>query len=183
MIDPTTLDLIIKIVSASATLAIGAAASFLAYQQFRLSRSKLRFDLYEKRLAVFKTVRDFASLIAIHGEADAGAFYRDTIERRFLFEEDVYLYIEDMFKRAQELKSLKEQNAEPNLPEDERTRLKKAIVNHSSWFFDQTDEMFEVFNKDLAIRTLRYRKEKKPRTRKEKGRLNTKEKGRLNARN
>jgi hypothetical protein len=94
MINPTTLDLIIKIVAALGTLAIGAAASVLAYQQFRISRSKLRFDLFEKRLAVFKTVRDFASDTAFGRETDPGAFYRDTIERRFLFEEDVYLYIE-----------------------------------------------------------------------------------------
>src|SRR5262249_54063487 len=113
MTNPTTLDLVLKIIQAASTLAIGIAASFLAYKQFSLSRSKLRFDLYEKRLAVFKTVRDFASAIALKGEADPGAFYRDTIERRFLFEEDVYLYIEEMFKRAQELRGLKEHYAEP----------------------------------------------------------------------
>lgn len=98
-----TLDYILKIVSTISALTIGIAASALAYQQFRLSRSKLRFDLYEKRLAVFKTVRDFASTLAIKGEADAGAFYRDTIERRFLFEEDIYSYIEGMYERAKQL--------------------------------------------------------------------------------
>jgi hypothetical protein len=172
MMNPTTIDLIVKIVAAASTFAIGIAAWRLAFQQFRISRSKLRFDLYEKRLAVFKTVRDFASATAFGREADPGAFYRDTIERRFLFEEDVYSYIEGMFSRAQELRGLNEEYAQPRLTEPERTRLRKAIVDHNSWFFDQTDKVFEVFSKDLAIKTLRYRKEKKLRNGKEKGRLN-----------
>ncbi|MHB8735135.1 MAG: hypothetical protein ACYC6M_07525 [Terriglobales bacterium] len=84
-----TLDQWLRIVSAISTLAIGVAASFLAYQQFRISRSKLKFDLYDRRLRLLRSVRDFASVVALGGEADSGALYRSTIERHFLFEEDV----------------------------------------------------------------------------------------------
>jgi len=40
------LDLWLRVISTLSTFAIGVAAVFLAYQQFRLSRSKLKFDLY-----------------------------------------------------------------------------------------------------------------------------------------
>jgi len=142
--------------STASTLLIGIAAFFIAYQQFRLSRSKLRFDLYEKRLAVFKTVRNFASELAMRDKVDAGALYRDTIERRFLFEEDVYSYIERMYERARRLESNESQFATPNLPDDVREHLKNAIVVDRTWFFDQSDEMIQVFSKDLSIKTLRY---------------------------
>ena len=69
-------------------------ASFLAYQQFHLSKSKLKFDLYEKRLRLFNVVRDFASTVALRGELDSGQLYRDTIERYFLFDKDVCDYID-----------------------------------------------------------------------------------------
>lgn len=150
-----TLDLILKIVSTASTALIGIAASLLAYQQFRLSKAKLRFDLYEKRLAVFRIVRDFASDIAIRGKADAGELYRNTIERRFLFEEDIYSYIEGMYERAKKLERLKDEFALPNLPEEKRERLREAIVKDQTWFFDQSDEMIKLFSKDLSIKTLR----------------------------
>src|SRR5215475_8561389 len=99
MTNHPTLDLVLRIIATLSTLAIGIAASFLAYQQFKLSRSKLRFDLFERRLAVFMTVRVFASTMVIEGEADPGVLYRDTIERYFLFEKDVCSYIEGMYER------------------------------------------------------------------------------------
>lgn len=59
-----TLDLILKSLTAVATLGIGKAASILAYQQFKISKAKLKFDLYEKRLALLKTASNFAATVA-----------------------------------------------------------------------------------------------------------------------
>src|SRR4051812_32777607 len=81
------------------TAFLGVVASILAYQQYRfnkalssqqlrLNESKLKLDLYERRLALFIVVRDFASQLAMTSEIiDAGKFYRNTIERYFLFDE------------------------------------------------------------------------------------------------
>jgi hypothetical protein len=107
-----TLDLWLKLISTFFTAVLGVAASILAYQQFkfnrtlaseqlRLSDSKLKFDLYEKRLALFMIVRDFASQIAITSEEiDAGKFYRDTIERYFLFDAGEYAYFDEVYEKA-----------------------------------------------------------------------------------
>lgn len=149
------LDLLLKIVSTLSTLAIGIAASFLAYQQFRLSRSKLKFDLYEKRLKLFQTVRDFASTLAIKGEADKGKFYHDTIERYFLFEADVCAYIEEMYEKAKLIEHIKLELTRPNLTEEEAQQLKDRLVKDQTWFFDQPEHAIKVFGKDLSIKTLR----------------------------
>jgi hypothetical protein len=45
VIDTTTFDLILRVLSTLATLTIGIAASLLAYQQYKISKAKLRFEL------------------------------------------------------------------------------------------------------------------------------------------
>jgi len=70
----------------TSTVVIGLAASFLAFQQFRISGSKLKFDLYERRLKVFNIVREFCGKVAIEGRIeakDSSCLYHDTIERHF----------------------------------------------------------------------------------------------------
>ena len=59
------LDLLLKIVSTLATLAIGIAASMLAYRQYSINRAKLRFDLYEKRIALLSTLGQFISEVVV----------------------------------------------------------------------------------------------------------------------
>ena len=151
-----TLDEWTKIVSTISTFAIGVAASVLAYQQFRLSRSKLRFDLYGKRLGIFKIVRDFASILVLRGEVDSGQLYRDSVERYFLFEKDVCSYIDQMYERAQEVEHTKRELLRPNLTDGERQALNAQLVERKSWFFDQSDNMIKIFSKDLSIKTLRW---------------------------
>lgn len=150
-----TLELWLKLISTLSTLAIGVAAWFLAYQQLKLSKSKLKFDLYEKRLALFKVVRDFASVLALQGKADSGQLYRETIERYFLFDEDVCAYIDEMYEKAKQVAQTKEELTRPDLTPEEKQLLDKKLVGDLVWFFDQSDKMIQVFSKDLSIKTLR----------------------------
>jgi hypothetical protein len=149
------------------TAMIGAGAWFLAYQQFKLNKTlaseqlrlgeaKLKFDLYQKRLALFMILRDFASQIAItNEEIDAGKFYRDTIERYFLFDAGEYAYFDEVYQKANEVKRLKQERSRPRLTEDEEQALTSRLVELTTWFFNQSDEMIEIFSRCLSIRTLR----------------------------
>ena len=145
----------LRVISTLSTFAVGVAVSFLAYQQFRLSRSKLKFDLYEKRLRLFNAVRDFASTVALRGQVDSGQFYRETIERHFLFEKDVCDYVHQMYEKAKQVERTKAELQRPNLDEDEREALNATLVETKTWFFNQSDTMLRVFSKDLSIKTLR----------------------------
>src|SRR5258705_9530398 len=88
------LDLILKIVQTMATLAISVAASFLAYRQYKISQTKLKLDLYEKRLALFRLAIEFVEDFAKgHYNESVKIFERlskfrsDTMEHRFLFDD------------------------------------------------------------------------------------------------
>ena len=150
-----TFDLLLKIISTVSTFAIGVAAFVLAYQQFRISRSKLKFDLYERRLALFNVVREFCGRVAMSKEVDSGTFYHESIERYFLFDEDVCAYIGEVYQRALQLEHTNLEFGRPNLPEDERQTLIKRLVGEKQWFYDQAENVIKVFSKDLSIKTLR----------------------------
>jgi hypothetical protein len=158
--------IILAAVQIVTTAFLGVTASFLAYQQYkfnrnlssqqlRLTESKLKLDLYERRLALFMKVRDFASQLAITSEEiDAGKFYRDTIERYFLFDEHEYAYFDEVYEKAKELKRTEEQFSRPRLPDREEQELKERSHALRVWFFNQSDEMISVFSNCLAIKTL-----------------------------
>lgn len=155
------MDLALKIITALATLTIGIAASILAYQQYKISKAKLRFDLYDKRLTLFNRLRDYASEVAMTSKDgleildDAGKFYRDTIECQFLFDEDISGYFKEVYEKGKQLSEAKLGLERPNLTQEEREAFKHQVVELKTWFFDQSDEVFKVFAKDLSIKTLR----------------------------
>jgi len=153
------------VISTLITVAIGIAAWIIAFQQLRLNRTlsseqlrlseaKLKFDLYERRLTLFRTVKEFAGKFAITGEADTGAFYHDTIERHFLFEKDVSDYIGEMYDRALQAKRTKANLQRENLDEGERERLIHQHGDEMNWFYEQEQNVIRVFSRDLSIRTL-----------------------------
>jgi hypothetical protein len=101
-------------------------------------------------------LRDFASQIAItNEEIDAGKFYRDTIERYFLFDTNEYAYFDEVYQKANEVKKLQLELSRPSLTADEERSLKSQLVTLHTWFYNQSDEMIKVFSKCLSIRTLK----------------------------
>lgn len=114
----------------------------------------MRFDLYERRLALFRAVKEFAGKFTMTGEADTGAFYHDTIERHFLFEKDVSNYIGDMYERALQALRTKTDLARGNLDEGERQRLIQQDGEQMNWFYEQEQNVIKMFSRDLSIRTL-----------------------------
>jgi hypothetical protein len=157
----STLDLILRITSTGATLLIGVAASFLAYRQYTISKQKLRLDLYNKRYELFLKLRMFVSDLAIGDNREpleiqnkAGAFKRDTIECRFLFDADVAAYFDTVCKKAGELVTVQLDFRRPNLTNEQEDALRTRLTDLHVWFFNQSDEMFALFKKDLSIKTL-----------------------------
>ncbi len=146
-----------------ATLAIGIAASFLAYRQYKISRAKLKFDLYEKRLELFTTLRDFMSEVAV-GDFNSSfesaqkvtKFYHQTLEHWFLFEDPaINTYFDKVLGKARELRMTLQKLDDQNLTDKDRKELQERDAELVMWFFTQTEEVVNVFKNDLSIKTLR----------------------------
>jgi len=100
-------------------------------------------------------VREFVSAVALGQQFDAGEFYRNTIERRFLFTDTAIAnYFDEVYERANKVVAFKNELERPNLPADEIRALKAHLSAQKTWFYNQSDEMFRLFKNDLSTKTL-----------------------------
>lgn len=85
----------------------------------------------------------------------AEAFLSDTIECRFLFDDDVVAYFDEVYKKGRDL-AVKISRLQKGLfDRNEEEILRDEIVMLSNWFLQQSYNMFAVFRDDLSIKTLR----------------------------
>ncbi len=89
-------------------LVIGSGLLYVAYQQHKTNRDKLKLDLYDRRLRVFHGVLTLLGNIAVKGRADLKdiqIFTRETAEVYFLFSKDIPLqdHLEEIRLKANEL--------------------------------------------------------------------------------
>jgi hypothetical protein len=87
-------------VTAFATVAVGIFAFVVAWGQLSTARNKLRFDLYERRLAVFEA--GVQAIQAVNQNEDlfwAGynALYAAKLPTAFLFDHDVVQFVDDLY--------------------------------------------------------------------------------------
>lgn len=79
------------------SVVVGAIASFVAWQQWRTARHRLRFDLFEKRAAVYEATKRLISVVQLHGQItaeDLGEFNGAVRGAEFLFDGDTRAFVE-----------------------------------------------------------------------------------------
>jgi hypothetical protein len=89
--------------SALLTPTIAAAAAFIAYQQHLTGQAKLKYDLYERRVAVLRGVLGFLSAVLRDGTVKGGEIphlAKAISERRYLFNDDLTSYLEEIQRNA-----------------------------------------------------------------------------------
>jgi hypothetical protein len=88
----------IEYVKGFGAIIIGFLAAYIAYQQQKIQRDKLRFDLFEKRFALFNTL--YETWVSVLGDKSNTIDYKEDTrirrETRFLFGPEVMKYIQDL---------------------------------------------------------------------------------------
>ncbi len=152
--------IIIEALSAGLTPVIAIVMTYIAYQQWRTNRSRLNYERYDRRLAVFKAVKAFYGEIGDAGTAKYGMvmrFYAATAEAEFLFGDDIRKHIEELYKKGMNLASLHEKmypsSGEPGLPVGpERSKVAEEHSKLILWFLqDAVAETRKMFRKYLRV--------------------------------
>ena len=136
-----------------ATLIVGLAVAFIAWQQWQLARNKLRLDLFDRRYKVYDATRKFLSVIL--GKADfldsqLFEFYAGTSDAEFLFESDVVDYLAELRKRAIDMRT--HQHVFDPLPVgEERSRHVQAAHDQLLWLSEQITAQKSVFAPYLSF--------------------------------
>jgi hypothetical protein len=150
---------IIDVFSALLTPLIAIVALYIAYQQYKVNKSRLNQERYARRLEVFKAVRSYISSIAREGKTDfqkVTQFYADVGEADFLFKADIPKQIEKLYKKGVELAELHEKlypsDGSPGLPKgQERSEVAKQQSEALKWFFDELPNTKRLFKKYLRV--------------------------------
>jgi hypothetical protein len=101
-IGPAFVSLIIGLTAAIVT-------GLIQYRQWRTSADKLKFDLFEKRFAVYQAALNLSSALMSGSENDfnkARVDFQYPLEMsKFLFSIDLYNYLRDFWRRAVNVKN------------------------------------------------------------------------------
>jgi hypothetical protein len=82
-----------------AAMVFGAITSWIAYQQWRTARDRVRLDVFKLRYRYFLSLRDFMISIIQDGNTDLNKhsqYVRKMVGSEFVFNKELTAYIEDV---------------------------------------------------------------------------------------
>jgi hypothetical protein len=138
------------------TPVIAVIATYIAYQQYKNNKLKLKFDLYEKRFRVYQALVDFISFVISFPEIKVEEVRKldsARAESHFLFGEDIPQYLLSVRDKAAQLTTLNSQVNELASSDrnPERTKLVNQKLEVIEWFHQQLEESRKKFGKYLSF--------------------------------
>lgn len=143
------------LLSALLTPAITILGAYIAWQQWRTNRNKLKLDLFERRFAVYDAARSLIRDVLTQtnpSDEQLLKFLANTGEARFLLSEGIATYLADeLYKKAAELNRLWASMVE--LPAgEERARNQGSQTEIRSWFERQLPVLEAKFADFLRLK-------------------------------
>lgn len=136
-----------------ATLIVGLSVAYVAWQQWNLSKAKLRLDLFDRRYKIYEATKTFLLQISsatTFSHLELVTFYAGTADAQFLFDSDVVDYLALIRKRAVGMTTHKK--VYERLPEgEERSRHVEAEADDLVWLHEQLTAITKVFNPYLSF--------------------------------
>ena len=118
-------------------------------------RPTLSPEAYERKIQVYRIVREFLSVIVAYGSVNIEQlrqFARETNEAIFLFDRGLADYLREIYKKAVRLNYIHERLVDKRLPlGEERSRLAEDDGKLLTWFSEQHEIAREQFYKHIAL--------------------------------
>lgn len=137
----------IWILSQLATPIIAVLVAYVAWQQWRVARNKLRLDLFDRRYRVYEATGKFLWAILDpekFEESKVREFDRGTSDAQFLFKLKVLEYLKQIRICPYE-RDIYYHKAKKLPPCEDITSITKAFHDRTCWLSEQLVEMNKVF--------------------------------------
>lgn len=134
---------IINILTAILTIVIAIIGTIIGIQQFRINRTKLRLALYKERKLIYNEIEQFIATILRDDKISLERiqeFSRNTKNARFLFDEEINHYLNEIVKKAFDFYTSTEKP-------DEVAFHKELFL----WFEKENKNLRDKFEKYLQI--------------------------------
>lgn len=149
---------IIEIFKACLTPTIAIITTYIAYQQWKTNRIKLRMDLYEKRLRIYKEVHKLLAIVIRNAKIEQNEFNDfivNTSEADFLFDTEVTDFISEIYKHALHLQRwIAEYRDYTEPPKEGYNHKEVSDGEHSElqWLTNQFEPAKKVFKKYINLK-------------------------------
>jgi hypothetical protein len=154
-----TLKELVEISSAALTPLIAVLTAYIAWQQYQVSHSMLKKDLYERRLGVYKVSMSYLADIMREGAIEyrrVNQFYAEVSEADFLFDDQILGKLEELYRRGLHLAYLQKKLFIPanssRLSPDEHDELVDEESSLLTWFGKQPEQTKELFMKQMRLK-------------------------------
>jgi hypothetical protein len=150
----------IELFSSLLTPVIAFLAVYIAYQQYSVNRRRFLFEVYERRLAVYKSIQAFFDEFVKEGnitDESCREFAFITADVVFIFDKIVQNKIEEIHKNSIDLAGLDYElhprgGSSKLLSDQERDEIAKKITEQSKWLLNQRDIIKELFQKKMSLK-------------------------------
>ena len=144
----------LQYLQACAVVLIPLIGIWIALQQVQIARMKLRFDLYEKRFAVFEAARKLVIEAITHGDISTSALSAYSLriaDAVFLFDDELSNYLRQLFHHANNLSVLKRAIEPSPVGSSQREDLVRRAGEETVWFNNQVNELVLQFKPFLKL--------------------------------
>jgi ABC-type nickel/cobalt efflux system permease component RcnA len=144
----------LQYLQAVAVVLIPLVGAWIAWQQVRIARVKLQFDLYEKRFAVFQAARKLFGEAISQGNISTpslNAYVLGTADAGFLLDDKISGYLRDAHEHAVMLSSVKSAIEPLVVGTQQRIDLSRKAGEELTWFNDQADTLTALFKPFLKL--------------------------------
>jgi hypothetical protein len=114
--------------------------------------------LFDRRYRVYRGLMELLAAAVndenVNHEA-LGRFYRETDTKRFLFDDDINDYLNEIRKRVLEARNLKRlSEPHPSISEDRRDKTIEKETEAVFWLQDQISEAAKKFDRYMSFKNL-----------------------------
>ncbi|KAF0805867.1 hypothetical protein A6D6_01923 [Alcanivorax xiamenensis] len=143
-----------QILAAMLTPTVAILGSYIAWRQWKTAENRLKFDLFERRFAVYNAARKLIGSIAQSGKIEDEKlrdFLHATREAKWLFNEQLASYLDnEIWSKAVDLQTLDSELV--GMPAgEERTNNIREQSEIKKWLVAQMREMDKKFSLFLKV--------------------------------
>lgn len=137
---------ITNLLIAAIPIVLTVLGSYIAIQQYRTNKKKLKLDLFDKRFLIFQATKDYLAEVIISVPTsleEQSKFLRGTRGAEYVFSKDIKKYIDEIWAKSIDLEEW---------AQDPGTALHaQERASHIKWFKKELENVDTKFRKYMQL--------------------------------
>ncbi len=136
---------------------IAVVGGWIAWQQVRINRNKLKLDRFDKRYEVYEASMNFAASMIANGDLTIGPYDEFLVKSRgarFLLSKEIADYLDELGANAIKLRGALHASKAPSIKDEQWAKYEDRITEITKWFQQQLEVIPERFGPFLSVKDI-----------------------------